>query len=367
MKTPLNTNPRKSNIELLRILAIVMIIAHHVAVHSGFSFGSDTISLNRFWIQLIQLGGKIGVNIFVLISGYFLVTAKTIKLNKLMKLWLQLFTYSAAIFGIMVIVSPQNFGIKALIKSVLPVTFSGWWFASAYFVLYLLSPYINKLLTSFTKKEDQRFLLLLLVLWCIIPTFTNRVWESNELLWFVFLYALAGYLRLYVDISAVKSGRWLLPAFVVMLLTFLSAVVFDVLGTKISLFASHATFFYDMQKLPVLAAAVMLFVGFSNARIGYVPFINIVSSACFGVYLIHDNNYIRPLLWHTLFKNAAYQDSRYLIPYTLLEIVLVFVACTILELLRIYLVERLYSGPIEKLSGWITAKAESLLAKVDKD
>ena len=68
-----NKNHRSSNIELLRIIAMIMIIAHHVSVHSGFVYPGEIISFNRLWIQFIQLGGKIGVNIFVLISGYFLV------------------------------------------------------------------------------------------------------------------------------------------------------------------------------------------------------------------------------------------------------------------------------------------------------
>ena len=130
-----NQSHRKSNIELLRIIAMIMIVAHHIAMHSGFSFASDSISFNRLWIQFIQMGGKIGVNIFVLISGYFLITANTVKTNKVINLWLQIFTYSAGVFLAVVLVSPQTFGIKEFIKTVLPITYSKWWFASAYFVL----------------------------------------------------------------------------------------------------------------------------------------------------------------------------------------------------------------------------------------
>lgn len=56
---------RQSNIELLRIIAMVMIVGHHFAVHGwegGFPYPS--ISVNRLWIQFIQMGGKIGVNVF---------------------------------------------------------------------------------------------------------------------------------------------------------------------------------------------------------------------------------------------------------------------------------------------------------------
>ena len=64
-------NLRQSNIELLRIITMFFIVAHHFAVHSGFDFPVNTISINRLWIQFIQIGGKIGVDIFVLISFVF--------------------------------------------------------------------------------------------------------------------------------------------------------------------------------------------------------------------------------------------------------------------------------------------------------
>lgn len=353
---------RKSNIELLRIVAMVMIVAHHIAVHSSFSFSTNSISVNRLWVQFIQMGGKIGVNIFVLISGYFLTTTNSIKTNKVIKLWLQIFTYSAGTFLVAVLLCSQPFGIKEFIKNILPITFSKWWFASAYFVLYLLSPYINKLLCSFSKKEYQRFLVLLFVCWCLICTVFGRSWQSNELLWFVFIYSLAGYIRLYIDIKSVRSSKCILIALAVILLTYLSVIIFDLIGLKIAFVASHATFFYGMQSLPILIVSLMLFIGFANANIEYVPFINIISSLCFGVYLIHDNNYIRRLLWCTIFQNAKYQENSFLILYTLMQIIIVFVVCALIEWIRINLIEKACLKRIDKVSIWANKKIEKFFA-----
>ncbi len=78
--------------------------------------------------------------------------------------------------------------------------------------------------------------------------------------------------------------------------------------------------------------------------------INIISSATFGGYLIHDNDIIRTLLWKTLFKNSSYADSQYLIPYTIFEIVVVFVVCTAIELIRIYTIEKIYIKRLDCIS-----------------
>lgn len=355
---------RDSNIELLRIISMLLILAHHFSVHGGFNILKTSFTINRLWIQFLQFGGKIGVNIFVIISGYFLITSKGIKISKILKLWLQLFFYSVSIYTLFVLTGVEVVSIKGIIKNVLPVIFTKWWFASTYFVLYLLSPYINKLLNSFSKREYHRFLALLTFFWCIIPTFTTNSFQSNPLIWFIYLYSLAGYMRLYGLLNTVKTGTCLLASFVVSLLTYLSAVVFDLLGLKISAFSEHATYFFEMQKLPILIISVLLFLGFSKLNIGSIKLINIVSSATFGVYLIHDNAYVREFLWQTLFKNASYAYSDMLIPYSMLVIIIVYLTCTVIELIRIYFIEKSYMSMVNNISEKIEMSIDKFAEKI---
>lgn len=341
---------RSSNIELLRIIAMVMIVAHHISVHSGFVYPSEIVSFTRLWVQLLQLGGKIGVNIFVLISGYFLITSSSVKTNKVIKLWLQIFTYSAGIFLMFVLFGSQPLSKGVFLKNLAPVTHARWWFASSYFVLYLLSPFINRMLNSFGKKEYQRFLVLLFLCWCIVPTLFNQKLESNPLLWFVFVYSLAGYVRLHADVAVIRSRRCILGALAVMAFTYSLTVLCDLLGRESAFFASHTTYLHELQTLPVLLSALLMFVGFANSDMRYIPAVNTVASATFGVYLIHDNGLLRPFLWGKVFKNAAYKDTNLLIPYTLMVIVAVFAACTLVELFRKYIIERAYAKAIDSLS-----------------
>lgn len=356
MKSMANT--RQSNIELLRIVAMLIIVAHHIAYHSGFAFDSASITFNRLWVQFIEIGGKIGVNIFVLISGYFGVTSSYMKKDKAVKLWLQIFSYSVLCLLIAILFLDVDFGLKSLIKSFLPITFSQWWFASTYFVLYLLSPYINRFLCSLDKNTYRRFLLLLFFMWCLVPTFLSESWQGNPLLWFAFLYSCSGYVRLHLNVSTYKkSFAW---AGMITLLTYLSVVVFDVLGTKIPLFASHATYFYDMERLPAFLISILVFVGFLNLKIGCIPMVNMISSATFGVYLIHDNPYIRDFLWVRLFKNQNYANSKLLAPYTVLQVIIVFAVCILIELFRMHVIEKRYGKCIK----WFLNCMKKLVNKV---
>ena len=349
-KSNRETAIRQSNIELLRIIAMIIIVAYHFSVHGGFVFNSNTITINRLWIQFIRIGGKTGVDVFVLISGYFLINSNKVITSKVLKFWFQIFTYSIVIFVIFTLSGIVPFDLKELIKHIFPITFTQWWFASTYFVLYLLSPFINKMLLSFDKKQYLSFLLILFFMWCIIPTVTGQAFESNELLWFVFLYSLAGFIKLYGVIDRFKSSTYIILALLVILITWLSAVAFEVLGYKAPIFSVYARIFYDMQGVTILIISVLMLLGFLKLKMGYSKVINVIASATFGVYLVHDNAYIRVFLWKSIFKNATYSESKVLIPYSLMAIVVVYICCTLVELARIYLVEKNYMSIVISIS-----------------
>ena len=75
---------RKSNFEVLRIVALLLIIFFHMSDHGGVPFGSGTL-FDDVYFQLLAFGGRVGVWIFVMVSGYFLVN-KTFKFRKMVKL-----------------------------------------------------------------------------------------------------------------------------------------------------------------------------------------------------------------------------------------------------------------------------------------
>ena len=98
---------------------------------------------------------------------------------------------------------------------------------------------------------------------------------------------------------------------------------------------------------------------FEKAELPYNKWVNLIASATFGVYLIHDSNLIRPFLWIDLFKNASYQNSPLLIPYSIIVVLLVYTVCTIIDLGRKYLIEK----PFLKL---VNAHADQWLLPFEK-
>ena len=150
---------RNSSIELLRIIAMIMIIFHHFAIHGEFNWSASFVSIPRLWYNFIFMGGKIGVNIFVIISGYYLINndRSIFDLPKIVKFVGQVLFYSIVLFIIGIFAFTGDVGVKSLIKACLPITFSHWWFASTYFMLLLIHPYINKLLLALEKNSINYF------------------------------------------------------------------------------------------------------------------------------------------------------------------------------------------------------------------
>lgn len=334
---------RQTNIELLRIISMLMIVFHHFAIHGGFNWETTELTIPHFWYNLIIMGGKIGVNIFVLISGYFLITSKgkIFNIKRILKFWGQIVFYSLGIFLLFSIFETQNFGIKSIIKVLFPITFSAWWFASTYFVLYVIHPFLNMFLNAINKRTYQTLLLILVIIWSVIPTFTTKYFESNSLLWFVTLYAIAGYARLYGFNHMFTSKKYFALFGIFSVLTYLSSAVFTLLGTRHSVFLEHATYFYGMQRIPALLISLTLFMAFATLKMNYHKWINVLASATFGVYLIHDSNLMRKFLWIDVFQNFRYQNSLLLIPYSILVVALVYAVCTLIDLVR----QRVFEKP----------------------
>ena len=95
--------PRSSNLELYRIICMMMIVAHHFALQ-GFAFdggplqGNDN-SVNGILLILYGAWGKTGINCFLMITGYFMCTSK-ITLRKFVKLMGQIYFYHIVLYVI---------------------------------------------------------------------------------------------------------------------------------------------------------------------------------------------------------------------------------------------------------------------------
>ena len=354
---------RNSSFEFLRIIAMYSITICHLATHGNFGFDSKVLSVPRFWWYFIELGGNFGVNVFVLISGYFLILddSGVFNLKKVLKIWGQVFFYSVLIYIVFGLLGVSEFSFPGLVKTIFPIISEGWWFASTYFVLFLLHPFLNMFLNHIDKKTFQSLLVLLIIIWCIIPSFSFSEYQSNNLLWFITLYAIAAYIRLFNLNPVFKLKHYVFLCILFSVLRYLSGIILIIIGTKIAFATAHSLAFYRMQSVLTLLSALSMFMVFKNINMSYKRWINVIASASFGVYLIHDHRVVREFLWIKLFNVALYQNSLLLIPYSLGVVFFIYLTCTIIDILRQAVFEKVFLNAVEKEAVHITKPVEAAI------
>lgn len=160
---------RKTGIEFLRILAMMgVIVLHYNLSKYGNAFGFvEDRSFNQAFLIFLECFFIIAVDLFIMISGYFSCTSYKKNVLKPIQLIIQLIVFNVIIYIFSVIYGKNNFEIVILLKSFFPANY----FVVLYCTLYLVSPFINLLLKSISKKSLKSLLFLLFLLFSVEPTF----------------------------------------------------------------------------------------------------------------------------------------------------------------------------------------------------
>ena len=257
----------------------------------------------------------------------------------------------------------EPISIQGIIKQLFPITYGNWGYASAYFVLYLLHPYINMLLNKMNQKEYFGFLFLLFIIWSVIPTFTTSTFQNNYFLWIGFLYSIGGYIRIWKPKNECNAKKYLSIALLMLILIYLSNVIFDIIGLKIEFFAKHSTYFYDLRSVPIVIASIYTFLAFKELKMRNYKFVNMLAVTTFGIYLIHENKYMKIFLWNNL-ENAVYKlmPRIPLFAFSVFYILFVFFVCILIEIIRMKTIERIYRHPIERISERIEEEIKTIMS-----
>ncbi len=333
---------RQSNFELLRILAILFIISFHYVYKGGFNY--DSLSVNKMIINVFTMVGEVGVNLFVLITGYFLIQSKNgIKISKVVLLILEIIFYN--LINLLIV---SHFDISIFINNLtyidfFPFIYNRYWFATAYILLYIFSPYINKLIQSLSLKENIKFIMILLIIYCFIPTFfgmkindTETLLYYNRFIWLIVIYISGAFIQIYKNeikwfnkkfkFYALISVAYFLFIILIMLFIEMNIGFFMNLGIK------SATYFWRPNTIITYMWSLLIFLAFSQLNF-HNSFVNKIASTTFGIYLLHDG-IANPILWKIVFKNATHTYSRYLLIHILLATFIIMILGIIIDLIR---------------------------------
>lgn len=356
---------RNSNLEVYRIICMFMVVVHHYCVH-GFALEFLDYDTNKYVLDILSSWGKVGVDGFILLSSYFMVQSR-FTARKLLKLWGQVWFYTVAIFCAFFFTGNVNQEIGKLLfrKSFFPISYSMYWFVTYYVILMVLSPFLNQFIRCLEKKMYQRLLAILIVLWSIMGSFFETDYAFTMFGWFVTLFLVAGYVRLYMPVDANRARKYGIGAIVFAVAIVFSTITRNVLGlwTENDGFWKNSRIYVDQeQDFLVFAFAFLSFMYLLNKKPRYNKAVNFVASLSFGVYLLHDNYFTRVYLWMVWLKLDQFYLEKWL-GLAVVGISLgVYIVASLIDCIRKYSVEKLWL----KIVDFILPKMESRIAKIQK-
>lgn len=346
-----NSKKRESSLELMRIVAMLMVCAFHWQLH-GMNDGIVKAPLSANQIVSFVLGswGILGVNLFFLLSFYFMVSKETVNYKKIFSLIVKVSVYGTGVLFLAYIFNITDFNPIDTVKSVLGVFAYQYWFITVYIIVALLSPYINRMLGVLTRKE-------VLVVWTIqfYATYIVSWFLGNELVG-----RLSCGLTIYTTIYILKNGiikNYFQKYRYLGVVLFIGAVgmesCFSYFGTM------HPIFYKLIEKTQTTASPYMFFLSlfifycFKELKIGYISFVNKIAIYSSGAYLLHGGaGFIKNYLWDGLFRAAEYYQKS-VVDYTIhyiICILLLFIAGVVVECLYSYSVDKAVNKMYLKLS-----------------
>lgn len=349
---------RNSNLELLRIISILLIILHHFGIHGNYK--NITSIPNKFFLDFAIIGGKIGVTIFILITGYYMIENK-LNLKKIIKMILEVVFYTLGITIIFKLLGITQLTNKTIFVSLTPITHNIYWFVTTYIILYLLTPFINKLLKQLNKKEYQKFIILLIIIQSIIPMVFLIESPISDLGWFILIYSVAAYIKLYPNKYFENKCLNKKITIIMYLVLYGIMIVIDYLNLKynICLEKIDAIYYTNMNSIFILLISTCLFLWFLKIEMKSSKIINIVAKSTLGVYIIHDNPFVRKFLWQVMFKYPNDIETWKLIIVAISSVFLVFVTCVIIDQIRINTIGKLENKIIKSISKNLKLKKET--------
>ena len=279
---------RESNIELLRIISMILVLITHACYVSLGPPAQEDIatsfvsSLMRSYSESLSC---VGVNTFILISGWFGIRCRQ---SRFIEFLFQIIFIEVVLYTLMILLGmTDTIGIDGWIELLL-FRYGTYWFVKAYVVLYIFAPILNAFVDNCSRKQLQYFLISFYVLQTIYGFYINVGWFScgYSPMSFMGLYLLARYMRLYPSwFTRLDKSVDIILYFFVSLITALCSL------SMAYFFGKVGTVLFSYSCPLMIISSVYFFLFFTKLSFQN-SFVNWISASCFAAYLVHCSPFI---------------------------------------------------------------------------
>lgn len=345
---------RNSNLELYRIVTMLLIVSHHFVVNSGvLDRAYETpLTANSIFLFLFGAWGKTGINCFMMITGYFMCKSN-ITLKKYLKLICEVLFYNISIATIFVMTGYGS--VKDIINAFLLVrVIDSSHFTACFLMFYLLIPFLNILLNSINEQQHRRLIAILAFLYIFLSTIPKFNVVMNYVSWFSTLYLVAAYIRFYTP----RKRNWGLLTITFVGIAILSILACLKLGDMLNKQIAYH-FVSDSNTFLAFAISVCSFMYFKGLKLKQSKLINAIGGSTFGVLCIHANSMTMiNWLWKDFLNVSAKYDFSFvkLMTFSIITALGIFAVCTLIDIIRAQTIEKIFLNRIETNRYYLKAK-----------
>lgn len=237
------------------------------------------------------------VNVFILLSGYFLCdNTKKLGFSKIVDLLLQLLVFHIIYIGFNWLEKGEDITAKWVFESLLPNDY----FVSIYIPVYLLSPYVNKFLKIISKEEANHFYMMIILFFSVIPALLDVYKEflhvnlslNNPLghfgsglgqtfVQFLLMYLIGAYIRQYDVPKLLSKQKNVIALLLINIVVILPFVSYE--SIQNTDFMDRAFLAYHNPLL--ISESVLLFLLFRNMKFNS-KIVNFLAKSAFTCYII---------------------------------------------------------------------------------
>ena len=338
---------KQANLELLRILCALMVIAFHMIAQSNIL---DNCSIGNYTFAVFfHAGGRLACSVFVIIGAYFLVDIP-FHSYRILQLFVKT-VITVAVIDVALFVfardTVQSMSIVELVIQIFPFLGQPYWFVVAYICMLVLSPILNYIVNE-NRIQNYKCLLIVLSLCSVVVGSIPLIFKfspfANDSLWFCFLYILTGELKHRGIFNIVSKWTW---AFL-FIVCYFSACGICLVCNQLKANWEYAwilRFFYisTYQSIFAFIAAISLFglflsINISNCKVSSI--IEKISAHTFGIFLIHQVPllWVNGWIWNRVFHIQQYAYQPYFPLYCFGVLLICFFICFCVDVL----LEKLY-------------------------
>ena len=333
---------RNSKIDFLRAISMLLIVVQHYVVwgvkkspHEVFKVDSIYTLLDYTSMEALYLLSCVGVNCFIMITGYFLINREAFRWTGLVKLWITTLIYSVGLYVLVSFLSGGgNLNWGTLLECCLPIWSDQYWFITKYFGLMLIAPFLSSIASRLDKQSYLIFLVIMFCMGFMIPY--GRIFAGGmSLFWMTFVFLTGGYVRLYSMPNILTNHTIFLFCALLCVYTFAVLGMEVVKNTDFSGMSGLYKLHSFASDSPIFFLSLVLFIWASKeSSVGRIFIYKVcvrIAPYILAVYLIHMNRFFYPFIWDIIIPD------NYCLPvalHALITCTCIFLLCIGIDYMR---------------------------------